>query len=44
MEQYLPGLPLTHSPPALVVSKDVKGLVASPLTAEEFSTATVGGK
>ncbi|MEO7130626.1 MAG: ABC transporter substrate-binding protein [Dermatophilaceae bacterium] len=44
MEQYLPGLPLTHSPPALVVSKDVQGLVASPLTAEEFSTTTVGGK
>lgn len=40
-EQYLPGLPLTHSPPALVVSEKVKGLVASPLTAETFATVTV---
>ncbi|KRE42144.1 ABC transporter substrate-binding protein [Knoellia sp. Soil729] len=41
MEEYLPGLAISHSPPALVVSKKVKGLVASPLTAEEFSTVTV---
>ena len=44
MEEYLPGLPLTHSPPALVVGPDVQGVVASPLTAETFSTVTVGGK
>lgn len=40
-EEYLPALPLTHSPPALVVSEKVKGLVASPLTAETFSGVTV---
>jgi len=44
MEEYLPGLALTHSPPAIVVGKNVQGLVASPLTSEEFSTVTVGGK
>ena len=43
-EEYLPGLPISHSPPALVVNEQVEGLVASPLTAEEFSTVTVGGK
>jgi peptide/nickel transport system substrate-binding protein len=41
MEQDLPGLAISHSPPALVVSEKVKGLVASPLTAETFSTVTV---
>ena len=43
-EDYVPGAPISHSPPALVVSKDVEGLVTRPLTAEEFSTVTVGGK
>ncbi|NNM45932.1 ABC transporter substrate-binding protein [Knoellia koreensis] len=41
MEQDLPGLAISHSPPALVVSEKVKGLVPSPLTAETFSTVTV---
>jgi len=41
MEQDLPGLAISHSPPALVVSSKLKGLVASPLTAETFSTVTV---
>jgi peptide/nickel transport system substrate-binding protein len=41
MEEYLPGLPISHSPPALVVSEKVKGLVASPLTAETFASVTV---
>lgn len=41
MEQDLPGLAISHSPPALVVSEKVKGLIASPLTAETFSTVTV---
>jgi peptide/nickel transport system substrate-binding protein len=40
-EEYLPGLPISHSPPALVVSGNVEGLVASPLTAEQFDTVTV---
>jgi peptide/nickel transport system substrate-binding protein len=41
-EEYLPGLPISHSPPALVTSGKVDGLVASPLTAETFDTVTVG--
>ncbi len=43
MEEYLPGLALTHSPPALVVGPTVKGLVASPLTSEEFDVVSVSG-
>ena len=41
MEEYLPGLAISHSPPALVVGKGVDGLTASPLTAEMFDTVTV---
>jgi peptide/nickel transport system substrate-binding protein len=44
MEEYLPGLPISHSPPALVVGPGVEGLIPSPLTAEEFSTVSVGGE
>lgn len=43
-EEYVPGAPISHSPPAIVVGEDVKGLVTSPLTSEEFATVTVGGK
>lgn len=43
-EEYLPALAISHSPPALVVGEGVEGVVASPLTAEEFSGVTVGGK
>ena len=43
-EEYLPGLPISHSPPALVTSGNVEGLVASPLTAEMFNNVTVSGK
>jgi peptide/nickel transport system substrate-binding protein len=39
--KWLPAVPIWHAPPAIVVTKDVKGLVASPLTAEEFNTVTV---
>ncbi|USQ77095.1 ABC transporter substrate-binding protein [Ornithinimicrobium cryptoxanthini] len=39
--EWLPGLPLSHSPPAIVVGPNVQGLVASPLTAEDFSTVTI---
>ena len=42
-DEYVPGLPISHSPPAIVVNEDVEGLVASPLTAERFSSVTVGG-
>jgi peptide/nickel transport system substrate-binding protein len=40
-EEYIPGIPISHSPPALVVSGNVEGLVPSPLTAEKFDTVTV---
>jgi peptide/nickel transport system substrate-binding protein len=39
--KWLPGVPLWYAPPAIVVTKDVKGLVPSPLTAEVFDTVTV---
>ncbi|HEX8632147.1 MAG TPA: ABC transporter substrate-binding protein, partial [Catenuloplanes sp.] len=39
--KWLPAVPIWHAPPALVTTKTVKGLVASPLTAEEFNTVTV---
>jgi peptide/nickel transport system substrate-binding protein len=39
---YLPGVPISHSPPALVVAGDVSGLVPSPLTAEDFAPVTIG--
>lgn len=41
VEEYLPAIPVSHSPPALVVSGKVEGLVPSPLTAEQFDTVTV---
>ncbi|HHU37673.1 MAG TPA: ABC transporter substrate-binding protein [Propionibacterium sp.] len=40
-EEYLPGLPISHSPPAIVVASSVSGLVTSPLAAEDFSTVTI---
>ena len=38
---YLPGIPISHSPPALVVAENVQGLEPSPLTAEVFSTVSL---
>lgn len=43
-EEYVPGAPISHSPPAIVVGEDVEGLVTSPLTSEEFASVTVGGE
>jgi peptide/nickel transport system substrate-binding protein len=40
MTKYLPAVPLSSSPPALVTSKDVSGLVPSPLTDERFYTVS----
>jgi len=37
MDEYLPAVPISHSPPAIVVAGDVQGLVPSPLTAEDFA-------
>ncbi len=36
--EYLPAIPISHSPPAIVVSAKVQGLVPSPLTDERFAT------
>jgi peptide/nickel transport system substrate-binding protein len=40
MEQ-LPGVPLSSSPPAIVVRQGVEGLIPSPLTDERFLTVCV---
>lgn len=40
--KFVPAVPLWHSPPAIVVGKNIKGLVASPLTDERFNTITKG--
>lgn len=40
--EYLPAIPISHSPPAIVVAKNVSGLVASPLTDERFDTVSLG--
>ena len=42
MADYLPAIPISHSPPALVVSAKIKGLVPSPLTDEKFASVTKG--
>ncbi|MFC4146797.1 ABC transporter substrate-binding protein [Micromonospora mangrovi] len=39
--KWLPAVPIWHAPPAIVVAKNVKGLVASPLTDERFNTVSV---
>jgi len=38
---FLPAVPISHSPPALVIAENVEGLVPSPLTSEDFSTVTL---
>ncbi|MDN5930578.1 MAG: ABC transporter substrate-binding protein [Pseudonocardia sp.] len=38
---FLPAVPISHSPPALVVREGVTGLVPSPLTDERFVTVSV---
>lgn len=43
MSEYLPAVPLSHSPPAIVVSDQVEGLQPSPLTAEIFDTVSISG-
>jgi peptide/nickel transport system substrate-binding protein len=37
--KFLPGVPIAHGPPSLVLGKDVTGVKASPLTNEQYSTA-----
>lgn len=41
MQDYLPGLPISSSPPAIVFSKKVTGVTPSPLTDEHLWTAKV---
>jgi peptide/nickel transport system substrate-binding protein len=38
---YLPAVPISHSPPALVVGEGVQGLEPSPLTAEDFAPVSI---
>jgi peptide/nickel transport system substrate-binding protein len=40
--EYLPAVPISHGPPALVVAENVKGLVPSPLTDERFDSVSLG--
>ncbi|MEU4445064.1 ABC transporter substrate-binding protein [Actinosynnema sp. NPDC050801] len=42
MEEYLPAVPVSHSPPALVLKSEIKGVVPSPLTDERFGSASKG--
>ncbi|KAA2262208.1 ABC transporter substrate-binding protein [Solihabitans fulvus] len=42
MGEYLPAVPVSHSPPALVLKSDIKGLVPSPLTDERFGSVSKG--
>jgi peptide/nickel transport system substrate-binding protein len=42
MQKYLPAVPLTSSPPALVVRNNISGIVPSPLTDERYSTVVKG--
>jgi len=38
--EYLPAIPISHSPPAIAVGPNVEGLEPSPLTAERFDTVS----
>jgi peptide/nickel transport system substrate-binding protein len=40
MAKYLPAVPISSSPPAIVVSKAISGLVPSPLTDERYNTVS----
>jgi len=37
--EFLPGVPIAHGPPSLVLGKDLDGVKASPLTDERYYTA-----
>lgn len=43
LREYLPAVPLSHSPPAIVTRAEVEGLVPSPLTKERFDTVSISG-
>jgi peptide/nickel transport system substrate-binding protein len=42
MTKFLPAVPLSHSPPAIVTRPGITGLVPSPLTDERFYTVAKG--
>ncbi|MDQ2847224.1 MAG: ABC transporter substrate-binding protein [Actinomycetota bacterium] len=42
--KYLPAIPISSSPPALVLAKNVTGVVASPLTDEDYAHVIIGKK
>ncbi|KMS92770.1 ABC transporter substrate-binding protein [Prauserella rugosa] len=42
ISEYVPAVPLTSSPPAIVVGGDIQGLVPSPLTDERFAPVHKG--
>ncbi|MGB9376988.1 MAG: ABC transporter substrate-binding protein [Mycobacteriales bacterium] len=42
MGKYLPAIPISHSPPAIVSTSKIKGLNPSPLTDERFDTVSKG--
>ncbi|MDQ0378641.1 ABC transporter substrate-binding protein [Amycolatopsis thermophila] len=44
ISQYVPAVPLSSSPPGIVVRSDVQGLIPTPLTDERFYTVTKGSK
>lgn len=41
--EFLPGVPISHTPPAIVFAPDVSGVVPGPLADERFYTAEIGG-
>jgi peptide/nickel transport system substrate-binding protein len=42
MTKYLPAVPLSSSPPAIVVRDNISGVIPSPLTDERFYTVSKG--
>jgi peptide/nickel transport system substrate-binding protein len=42
ISQYVPAVPLTSSPPAIVVKSNIHNLIPTPLTDERFYTVTKG--
>jgi peptide/nickel transport system substrate-binding protein len=42
MAKYLPAVPISSGPPAIVVRSNISGLVPSPLTDERFNTVSKG--
>jgi peptide/nickel transport system substrate-binding protein len=42
MAEYLPAVPISHSPPAMVLKSDIKNVVPSPLTDEKFGPVSKG--